>query len=195
MMTEFFTRLTPNFNDWKKPSGRDGKCKAADSTKPLYEETHGFGWEEWLFEEYFQNISNPEYVCKGFIEAFNKKNKSKGCINRLYLYTKVCVNKQGYRPGCYFVGYIDNVLRVEPAAKNQKEVQIDLKLLEKYHKGVTEMLPFAKNISFKVKDVHVRFPMDFKHRIQLKQGQFRFALYDINNHPNFLSELDLILTI
>jgi hypothetical protein len=51
MPKQYFTRLTLNFNNWEKPSGRNGKFRAADPKKSIYEETHGFGWEEWLFEE------------------------------------------------------------------------------------------------------------------------------------------------
>lgn len=186
----YFTRLTPNFNDWKKPSGRDGKCNASDLTKPLYEETHGFGWEEWLFEEYYQNQSNPEHVCNGFVQAFNNRNRDKKIIDRLYLYTKLCNNKIGHEPGCYFVGYIDNVKRIDPIPKVQHEVQADLSDVDIHDNLFIPMLPHAKNISFKAKDVHVKFSLVFKQPIRLNRGQSRFALYDINNHTNFLIEIN-----
>ena len=76
-MNNYFTRLTPNFNNWEKPSGRDGKCTGAN---PLYEEINGFGWEEWLFEDCHLNKNNPEHTCFGFLEAFNQKNKNKRYI-------------------------------------------------------------------------------------------------------------------
>jgi hypothetical protein len=189
-LNHYFTRLTPNFNDWNKPSGRDGKCNASDPTKPLYEEMRGFGWEEWLFEEYFENLSNPEYVCNGFVEAFNQKNKDKEHVDRLYLYTKLCNNNMGYKPGYYFVGYIDNVERIDPIPKLHNEVQADLIAVDLNHNGFLPMLPFAKNISFKVKDVHVKFPLVYKQPIRLNRGQFRFSLYDLNDHPNFLTTIN-----
>ena len=186
----YFTRLTPNFNDWVKPSGRDGKCHATDPFKPLYEETNGFGWEEWLIEEYFDNLSNTDHACNGFVEAFNQQNLDKDFIGRLYLYTKVCKNKEGHKPGYYFVGYIDNVIRIESIPNTQNKVQSDLSAVDINHNGFLPMLPYAKNISFKVKDVHVEFPLVYKQPIRLNRGQFRFSLYDLNNHPNFLTTIN-----
>jgi hypothetical protein len=186
-MSEFFTRLTSNFNDWKKPSGTVGKCSGVN---PLYEETHGFGWEEWLFEEYNQNKSNPDHVCHGFVQALNKINGDKKFIGRLYLYTKVCNNKNGIEPGLYYLGYIDNVKRIDPIPKLLVDVRAYLIKVDLHDSVFIPMLPFAQNISFKVKDVHVHFPLVYAQPIQLKRGQFRFSLYDLNNHPNFLSEIN-----
>ncbi len=190
MKNIYFSRLTPNFNNWNKSSGRDGKCTAVDPNKPLYEETHGFGWEEWLFEEYYENLTKPEYICNGFVQAFNHQNQDKDHVDRLYLYTKLCKNKMGHDPGCYFVGYIDNVKRIEPITKVQREVQADLSARDIHDNLFIPMLSFAKNISFKVKDVHVEFPMVYQQPIQLIRGQFRFSLYDLNDHPNFLTEIN-----
>ena len=189
-MNCFFTRLTSNFNDWRNPSGRNGKCNSSNAQQPLYEQTNSFGWEEWLFEEYHKMGSAPEHICNGFIEAFNQKNRTKGVIDRLYLYTKVCTNKVGIASGYYFVGYIDNVKQIAPIPKNQNEVQADLIAVDITHNGYLPMLRFAKNISFLFKDVHVKFPLVFTQPIQLNPGQFRFSLYDLNEHPNFLSAIN-----
>ena len=190
-MKEYFTRLTPNFNNWRKPSGTDGKCKASDSKKRLYEETHCFGWEEWLFEEYHKNVSNPDHVCAGFVQAFNQKNRHKNSISRLYLYTTLGKNKKGHLPGCYFVGYIDYVKRLDYLPKNNREVQDDLDAVGINHQGFLPMLPFAKNISFKVKDVHVKFPFVYERSFRLNRGQYRFSLYNLINHSNFLNHFFL----
>ncbi len=96
----------------------------------------------------------------------------------------------GHDPGCYFVGYIDNVKRIEPITKVQREVQADLSARDIHDNLFIPMLSFAKNISFKVKDVHVEFPMVYQQPIQLIRGQFRFSLYDLNDHPNFLTEIN-----
>ena len=156
-MSSYFTRLTPNFLKWEKPSGRDGKCRAADPTKPIYEQTHGFGWEEWLFEDYHLNKNNPEHTCLGFLEAFNQKNKTKRHIERIYLYTKVCTNKNGISPGCFYIGYIENVQRIEPLSKPENDVRTELKGVDLNHNGFIPMLSYSMNISFKVKDVHINF--------------------------------------
>ena len=182
----YFTRLTPNFNNWKQPSGRDGKCKSSNPKKPLYEETNGFGWEEWLFEQYHIHKHESEFECNGFIEAFNKQNQKIDKVKRLYLYTKLCNNTKGIMPGNYYVGYIDNVSPIKNIAKTNEEVHNTLTNVGIMHDGYIPMLPFALNISFKVKDVHVDFEGVFKRPIRLERGQFRFSLYDMNKHTNFI---------
>lgn len=189
-MTEFFTRLTPNFNNWIKPSGREGKCESSDPSNPLYEETNGFGWEEWLFEDYFVNIDNPDFECIGFVEAFNQQNKDKDFVDRLYLYTKLSDNNNGYNPGCYLVGYIDNVKLIATIPKGLQEVHSDLIKVGINQNNFLPMLSFAKNISFCVKDVKVNFSNVYNQPIQLNRGQFRFSLYDLNDHTNFLTGIN-----
>jgi hypothetical protein len=185
----YFTRLTPNFNNWEKPSGRDGKCRSANAQKPLYEEINGFGWEEWLFEDYRLNKNNPEHTCFGFLEAYNQQNENKSPADRIYLYTKVGANDKCIAPGCYYVGYIDNVQRIDLKSKSESDIITDLKAVDLHHIDFSPMLLFAKNISFKVKDVHVNFNHVFKRPIQLNRGQFRFGLYDVEKHINFLTKI------
>ena len=179
----FFTRLTSNFNNWKTPSGRDGKCQSLSGA--LYEEIHGFGWEEWLFEEYHANKNKPNHTCHGFIQAFNNKNLNVG-IDRLYLYTKVGKNKSGIKPGCYYVGYIDNIKKIKPLSRKFNDVREDLNEAEISGNGFRSMLLYAYNITFQVKDVHVNFPKVYCKPIRLKQGQYRFGLYIMNKHTNFI---------
>ena len=71
-MPHYLSRLTPNFLCWDKPSGRDGKCNGE-----LFEMTNDFGWEEWLLKDYHANKNKPEYLCEGFIQAFNGKNQNR----------------------------------------------------------------------------------------------------------------------
>ena len=65
----FFTRLTPNFKKWEKPSGIDGKC--GRNTQYLYEGIYGFGWEEWLLYDYHHENNQLDGYCYGFIQAFH----------------------------------------------------------------------------------------------------------------------------
>lgn len=183
-MKMYFTRLTPNFNNWKQPSGRDGKCKSSNPQIPLYEEVNGFGWEEWLFEQYHIHKHESEFECKGFIQAFNQKNHTISKIDRLYLYTKVCDYKKEIH-GNFYIGYIDNVSRIKYLAKENEEVRNILTKVGIKHNGYIPMLPFAINISFKVKDVHVDFDGVFKRQFRLERGQYRFGLYNIEGHKNF----------
>jgi hypothetical protein len=99
----------------------------------------------------------------------------------------VCANKKGITPGCYYLGYIDNVQRIETLSKPENDVRTDLKAVDLNHGGFLPMLPYAKNISFKVKDVHINFNNVFQQPIQLNRGQFRFALYEIEKHKNFIT--------
>lgn len=186
MSTIFFTRLTPNFNDWDRPSGIDGKCHSANPLNPLYEEINGFGWEEWLFQEYLNNIDNPDYTCNGFIQAFNGINEDLNFLKRLYLFTKVCNNEIGVVPGCYYIGYIDNVRRIGPFTKDEGNVRNDLQRVGINHKDFLPMLQCAFNISFKVKDVHLGNGFVFDRPVALNRGQYRFALYNLTRHHNFL---------
>ena len=190
-MKMYFTRLTPNFNDWKQPSGKDGKCKSSNPQKPLYEELNGFGWEEWLFEEYFEHKSDNEFVCKGFVEAYNKDEVSKDKIDRLYLYTKVCGNKQKITPGCYYVGYIDNVTPIKPESKIKQQVKSALSVVGIVDTKLEDMLLSALNITFKVNDVHVCFPKVFERPLELKRCEFdyQFKLFKLGDFPSFSEKI------
>lgn len=48
------------------------------------------------------------------------------------------------------------------------------------------------NIQFERKNV-VFFENFMENEIQLNRGQFRFSLYDFNNHPNFIIEINKYL--
>jgi hypothetical protein len=184
----YFTRLTPNFNNWEKPSGADGKCGVNDSNSALYEAHNHFGWEEWLFEDYVSNKHNPDKECFGFIQAFNR-NKKIDFIDRLYLYTKICNNNQSIEPACYYVGYIDNVKKLKsPLPKTQEEVSQNLKSVGINHDNYIPMLKKAKNISFKVGDVKFFFDKENLNSVNLNLGQYRFGLYNLETHTNFLSQ-------
>jgi hypothetical protein len=186
-ITQYFTRLTPNYFDWKKPSGRDGKCQ----NEHLYEAQQGFGWEEWLFKEYHMHRDSPEFICKGFVQAFNQKNQHIGHLDRLHLYTKMCNNTKDIPLGCYYVGYINNVMLIDPA--DEIDCSKDLKAVNIHHNNFLPMVDFAKNISFKVNDVNVNFPFVFNQQINLEHYQYRFALYNLENHTNFLTPINNIL--
>ena len=182
----FFTRLTSNFNNWKNPTGRDGKCQS--QSRALYEEIHEFGWEEWLFEEYHANKRKPNHLCHGFVQAFNNNNPNVE-IDRLYLYTNVGRNNHGIEPGCYYVGYINNVIKINPIPNEDKVVCEQLKSVGINTKGYKAMLSKAFNIAFQVKDVHVVFPKVYCQPVMLERGQYRFGMYDKNKHINFIKSI------
>ena len=183
-LSTVFTRLTPNENNWQKPSGRRGKCRAADSTKPLYEEVNHFGWEEWLFADYHAG----KETCVGFIQAFNDKNRHVTSVDIIHLYTRIC---DGNEPKQFYVGYIKDV-KVLPenkrlASSQQKQSkQNDLEEAKITNfPNDAPMWDKCFNIQFERKNTvfHENF---LENEIQLNRGQFRFSLYDLDSHPNFL---------
>jgi hypothetical protein len=183
-----FTRLTPNLFNWEKPSGRDGKCHAADPTKPLYEETHGFGWEEWLFEDYYQD----KEICLGFLQAFNGQNDEITSVEMIHLYTRIC---DGVEPKHYYVGYIKDVkvlprnLRAasEEIKRNRKNELNDVGIQN--IPANDSMWENCFNIQFERKNVFLQND-HLQCEITLNKYQFRFALYDLNDHPNFLIQIN-----
>ena len=186
-MRKYFTRLTPNSHDWKKPSGTNGKCRAADSTKPLYEQTHGFGWEEWLFQDYHAG----KETCLGFLQAFNDKNKEFTSVDVIHLYTRIC---DGNKPKEFYVGQIKNIIvlpkKQRSASENQKKQRIkDLNAVEISNFPCGDpMWNKCFNIQFERKNVILQ-ENHLENEINLNRGQFRFSLYDLNKHPNFLTQL------
>jgi hypothetical protein len=189
-MKQYFTRLTPNTKNWKKPSGKSEKCKAADSAKPLYEETHCFGWEEWLFEDYY----DEKETCLGFLQAFNDKNKEFTSVDVIHLYTRIC---DGNKPKEFYVGQIKNVIVLpknqRAASENQKKQRIkDLNAVDisNFPSG-DPMWDKCFNIQFERKNVILQKTIT---EIKLERGQFRFALYDVSKHPNFLNQINRIKT-
>jgi hypothetical protein len=188
-MKEYFTRLTPNFNKWEKPSGRDGKCNGA---KPLYEETHGFGWEEWLFEDF----KKGKEICLGFLQAFNDKNKDITSVEVIHLYTRIC---DSIKPKLYYVGLIKDV-KILPLNERVASDGIKKKrLIELNNAGLNtfptndSMWKKCFNIQFERKNVFLKED-HMQCEIDLDRGQFRFSLYDVNEHPNFLNQINRIKT-
>lgn len=182
-MSEYLTRLTPNFNSWKKPSGREGKACNQNSPNRLYECANGFGWEEWLFNDYHINLNDKEALCFGFIQAFNRRREDLKHIKKLHLYTLVGENNQGIKEGPHYIGYINNVSRVEYQRRSFDEVSNDLADVDLSISENDPMVDFAINISFKVKDVKVDFKSVFNgEQRTLRPGQYRFAIYPLDQH-------------
>lgn len=181
-LSNVFTRLTPNENKWQKPSGRVGKCRAADPTKPLYEEVNGFGWEEWLFADYHAG----KETCVGFLQAFNDKNRHVTSVDIIHLYTRIC---DGNEPKQYYIGHIKDV---KVLAENHRAASIQQKKSKQEDLKNAEITDFSNvdpmwdkcfNIQFERKNVvfHENF---LENEIQLNRGQFRFSLYDLEDSKN-----------
>jgi hypothetical protein len=184
-MSNYFTRLTPNIKNWKKPSGTEGKCIGTDL---LYEDINGFGWEEWLLEDYHEGNE----LCLGFLQAFNNKNNEVTFVDVIHFYTRIC---DGVKPKQYYVGYIKNV-KILPQNQRAASENIKKKRLDELKDVGVSNFPTNDskwencfNIQFEHKNVFLQeHPMECE--ITLNRGQFRFALYDLNNHPNFLIQIN-----
>jgi hypothetical protein len=198
-MKKYLTRLTPNYNKWEKPSGREGKC-GLDIQSP-YEGVYGFGWEEWFLSDYHNPNNQLEGYCYGFIQAFHQKNKAKKKIDRLYLYTRICADKKSTP---FYVGYIENIevlkhpfteqVLIEKKTSFCKQADSDLKneQIDGYQNDLTKMCSkdILFNIRFKPRDVQI-IDFDFQERpIIMKQGQARFGLYDLEKHRNLMTEIN-----
>lgn len=183
-LSTVFTRLTPNENKWQKPSGRVGKCQAANPSNPLYEQRHGFGWEEWLFEDYHLG----KETCRGFLQAFNDKNRHVTSVDIIHLYTRIC---DGNQPKQYYVGYIKEV-KVLP--KNQRTISKQLKASRQNDLKDAKISNFPDNDPMWEKCFNIQFERKnvffaknlLENEINLHKWQFRFSLYDLIDHPNFL---------
>jgi hypothetical protein len=190
-VSKVFTRLTPNANNWKKPSGPAGKCYAANPTKPLYEQTNCFGWEEWLFEDYHAG----KETCKGFLQAFNDKNKDITSVDEIHVYTRICDGKNAKQ---YYVGYIKDV---KILSQNQRAASDDIKNKRLIDLNVDGIPKFETNnhmwnkcFNIQYDRKNVVFLEDFlENEIRLIRGQYRFSLYDLNDHPIFLTLINKYL--
>lgn len=73
-------RITWNTNMWVKPSGKEGK-----SENPSFENEHGYGHEEWLFD----NHKKKDGFKYGFLEPIHKyREKYEGKMMDITLYTR-----------------------------------------------------------------------------------------------------------
>ncbi len=189
----YITRLTSNLKNWQKPSGRYGKCNSSDPDKPLYEQANGFGWEEWLFDEYFNQKEN----CRGFIQAFNDANLESKKIDELHLYTRYCEN--GNKKICY-IGFIKNVEIIEIPNRAVNSFEKEKRIKELNDVGLNyfvngEMWKKAFNIRFHRKDVTI-ISTDLKNKcnpLKLIFNQYRFGLYNLNKHKNIATQINKIL--
>jgi len=198
-MENYLTRITPNQNNWTKPSGPAGKC-GLQKKSPYEGKTH-FGWEEWLFRD----LRNPSLqlngYCYGFIQAFHGKNKDKTGLENLYLYSREC---DGRNSRNILIGKISNIeivkseiLTTEESLKVKdfiKQVNCDLKNPDfiDYTSDFRQMCEENSlyNVRFKPENVQL-IKTDLSTReIRLPHGWYRFNLYDLDNKPNFLDELN-----
>jgi hypothetical protein len=99
-MEEKMARICWNSNNWRKPSGREGKSNDASS----YEYINGFGHEEWLFD-LDKTINGYHY---GAIQPIGRhQDKYQGKTFRILLYTYKADDKEWY-----WTGWLNNVMAI-----------------------------------------------------------------------------------
>lgn len=109
---KYIARLTYNGNGWQSPSCKDGKCKSTGK-KPLYEETAGFGWEEWLFCPENRIEENGIIYQYGFLQCFNNNAFNEEITyGQVYLHTRKCDAKNSTKGVFYVVAKIENLIRL-----------------------------------------------------------------------------------
>jgi hypothetical protein len=199
-MKSYLTRLTPNFNKWERPSGSEGKCGLP--LGPPYEGRTGFGWEEWLLYDFHNPENQLDGYCYGFIQAFHKKNKTIEKIDRLHLYTRVCKEKIGKT---YYLGFIDEIEILNQPLKSKSfiskkqnfclKAKEDLRLeyITDFENDLLEMCneDIVFNVRFKSKNVHIQNFNFTEREIILPHGWYRFNLYNVNEAPKLLEEINI----
>jgi len=101
-MTELFTRLTHNENDWIVPSGHSWKKENQGKKNIPYENQYGFGHEEWLFNARYR-VEGYQY---GYIRGLKKFHNENNIAERVHLYT---VKREGSVRLVYYLGFINDV--------------------------------------------------------------------------------------
>lgn len=95
------SRICWNSNNWKKPSGDEGKSKNKDS----YEYQYGFGHEEWIFD--------TNKIIDGYHYAYLQSIYNHGdrkCVYDISLYT---IKSEGNKKIRYWLGEIIQVEAVD----------------------------------------------------------------------------------
>lgn len=99
-MEQKMARICWNSNNWRIPSGRDGKSLDTKS----YENKNGFGHEEWLFD--LEKIINGYHY--GALQPIGKHQDSyQGQVFNILLYTYKSDDKEWY-----WVGWLNNVIAI-----------------------------------------------------------------------------------
>jgi hypothetical protein len=99
-MEEKMARICWNSNNWRSPSGREGKS----SDESSYENINGFGHEEWLFD--LDKIINGYHY--GALQPVGRnQDLYKGQTFKILLYTYKADDKEWY-----WVGWLNNVIAI-----------------------------------------------------------------------------------
>ena len=180
---EKIARLCWNTNNWKCPSGLEGKSKSPQS----YENLMGFGHEEWLLDN---TRILPNGYHYGFIQALNTKSSiHEGKIYDIHLFT-ISPSSQKVYIGCLYnatvLSYKEKV-SVYEYYKNKgwiNEMKQDVKSCNgDTHKFSADLM---FNIKFKFKEAKIHYSN--QPLIEKDSLGHRYNLMDINGLPTFLKD-------
>jgi hypothetical protein len=203
-MEKYLTRVTPNKNGWQYPSGCECKCGGE-----LYENTFGFGWEEWLFNK----CNRKDDFQYGFLQCFNTQNiNEEVSYDEVYLYTRKCETKdkdcknKSRKGKCYLVARIYNLTKLnhDEATKIEKAFCFPKngnknQMSDKCNENIREKLRFKLkpngnnsifNVKFKIEDAKL---IDIKK--ELTPSNYRFVLMNIASIQNLQKRNSIINSI
>ena len=145
---EKIARLCWNARGWRQPSGKDGKSKSKDT----YEQSNGFGHEEWLLDD--SRIYKDGYHY-GFLEQL-RKSSDKHCDKEydIHIYT-ISPNKQRVYLGC---------LKNATGISHQKAEEV-----YKYYKKkgwIDEMRQEVINVKGNISDFNPKFMFNVKFKFE-----------------------------
>jgi hypothetical protein len=155
-----YTRIAFNSNNWKMPSGKDGK-----SNLKCFEADYHFGFEEWLFDE-STLINGMKYA---FLQGVAKSTKLRNFPKELILYTlnkhtKECLHIATLKKWEYFedVNYtvqneFDAKGWIKQMRKQVQAVKGDVKMFNTVvaNKGKFKQYEPLFNVRFEFKDLHI----------------------------------------
>lgn len=145
---EKIARLCWNLNDWKRPSGSEGKSKSVDT----YEKQVGFGHEEWLLDD---SKILPDGYHYGFLEPMHvKSNKHAGMTYDIHLFA-ISPHKQKVYIGC-----LKNAVGVS------SEESIKVYKIYKANGWINEMKQDIKYVGGTVKDLLPEIMFNVKFRFE-----------------------------
>lgn len=149
--SNYFTRICWNTDQWKKPSGPEGKSKSPQS----FEGMTGLGLEEWLFSE---ELFHEGYQY-GFLQGVNQGNPKEKFVN-LDIYT-IERTPQGNRT--YWVATIKNaeIVEKEDAQKVQEKTGFN-KIVDEYYELFQVRETLQDDVSSYIDEefINVRFKED-----------------------------------
>lgn len=150
-MKECFARICYNTLEWKRPSGPEGKGVSKDN----YEREHGFGHEEWLFDEskiidgyhyaFLQPMGCFTYADEIIDVHLYCMSKTNGKLYLGILHNVECINNKQYK----------NAYKIYVKNGWLKEMRSDIKAIG----GDVDALGSGNyplfNIRFKLKDLDI----------------------------------------